>query len=188
MKLKSWLIYRAQQHAYHEYQQQCDEKYSLEIADVKTVLVQVKNRDLMFYTPEKAGAYSNTCRFLDSMNPAPINSNCFRKAKDIPRSQLHIIKSQRRSNTRIGFSPSSWFNGRMLEFYWSSGFSSLNVTLRYYNVVPRDSPIMELAREGDLAGVQLLLKNREASITDIDNLGLTVLDVRFTQHLVMQSI
>jgi len=47
---------------------------------------------------------------------------------------------------------------------------------------------MELAREGDLAGVQLLLKNREASITDIDNLGLTVLDVRFTQHLVMQSI
>ena len=64
----------------------------------------------------------------------------------------------------------------------------MNINLRYYNIVPDDSPIMRLASKGDLPGVRRLLNNCKASITDVNEWGRTILDVRLFIHLLIELI
>jgi len=185
MKLKYGLVHSVQQHAHNEYQHQLAETHAIELAEVKSALVQIKGGNATHLTTRVADASLSAYEPVGSGSPDLINNIFSSDAKHVSRRRPIGMKSHPRSKAQVGFSSSSWFNGRMLEFYWSSGFSSLNITLRYYNVVPGGSPIMVLAEKGNLGGVQSLLKNSKASITDIDNNGYTILDVRFPQNLVI---
>lgn len=55
--------------------------------------------------------------------------------------------------------------------------SGWTFTLRTYNVVDSNAPIMGLACCGDLAGMQQLFQTRQASPFDIDKDGITLLHV-----------
>jgi hypothetical protein len=53
-----------------------------------------------------------------------------------------------------------------------------NFSIQTYNILPSKSLIFELAGIGNVARIQDLFKNGEASPFDRDENGLTVLDVR----------
>jgi hypothetical protein len=50
-------------------------------------------------------------------------------------------------------------------------------TLRAYNIVPSDSPILEYVQQGNIGEVQKLFEKRKASPYDRDPYGFTLLDV-----------
>ncbi|KAF7924400.1 uncharacterized protein EAE98_007451 [Botrytis deweyae] len=60
---------------------------------------------------------------------------------------------------------------------YQQSISGWDFKLRIYNVVDYDAPIMELARVGDLAGMQQLFQTRQASPYDVNIYGETILHV-----------
>lgn len=53
-------------------------------------------------------------------------------------------------------------------------------TIRAYNILPRDAPAFRLAAQDDLAGLQALFQTQQATDFDRNELGETLLHVRFT--------
>jgi hypothetical protein len=92
----------------------------------------------------------------------------------------HVVTITPRRQRRIArLQPPTWLLsfGKTLEIYSLSGFSLIDIHLRVYNIVPMDSPIMLLAGDGDLHGVQEVFQQGKASPHDQDFRGWTLLDV-----------
>ncbi|TEY33027.1 hypothetical protein BOTCAL_0695g00040 [Botryotinia calthae] len=60
---------------------------------------------------------------------------------------------------------------------YRQSISGWTFTLRTYNVVDYDAPIVKMARHGDVAGMQQLFQTRQASLLDVDECGRTLLHV-----------
>jgi len=57
--------------------------------------------------------------------------------------------------------------------------SGWNNNLRTYNIIPSDSSVIKLAREGDVRGLLDLFAGGQASPFDVDEGGRSLLSVRF---------
>jgi hypothetical protein len=95
--------------------------------------------------------------------------------------------SKRELNLRLRFQTPKWLFGvtRAIELYENRANAGWNFNIQMYNVVPNDSPILTMAEEGDIQGMQHLFSTRQASPFDRSQRGRTVLDVR--RHHIGQS-
>lgn len=70
-----------------------------------------------------------------------------------------------------------WARRRVFEFLGYNAPSGWDAVIRVYNIVPCWSDIFIAAWNGDIAKVQRLFQDKEASPFDRDELGYTLLDV-----------
>jgi hypothetical protein len=73
---------------------------------------------------------------------------------------------------------------RAIEIYESRAAWGFNIYI--YNVVPNDSPIFSMAKNGDIVGIQQLFSAGRASPFDRNLSGETVLDVS-SRHIIMRT-
>jgi hypothetical protein len=69
-----------------------------------------------------------------------------------------------------------------------SGVFSLSPTLSFHAIVPDDSLIFELVRQGNVKGLVEELQNGRASLTDCDSHGRSLLGVRACHILLKKHI
>ena len=94
--------------------------------------------------------------------------------------QKSLFQSKRRIKLKARFQTPKWLFGvsRAIEIYDSQANSGWNFNIQIYNVVPAESPIFEMVRDGDIVGIQHLFSTRQASPFDREENGWTLLDVR----------
>ncbi|KAF7890527.1 hypothetical protein EAF00_008842 [Botryotinia globosa] len=88
------------------------------------------------------------------------------------RSTKSLSKHQKILNAKLRL---PFFSGVWELCAYQQSVSGWTFTLRTYNVVDSHAPIMEMARRGDVAGIQQLFQTRQASVFDVDQFGNTVL-------------
>jgi len=109
-------------------------------------------------------------------------SKSLRRTNDLKfNDQRFKILSKQSMELKARFSTPKWLFGlfRGVEIYESRACAGWNFSIRIYNVVSFKSPILEIAENGDVVGLQQLFSTRQASPFDRSESGWTVLDVRF---------
>jgi hypothetical protein len=87
--------------------------------------------------------------------------------------------AKRQLKLKARFQTPTWLFGvsRAIELYECRMHAGWNFNIQVYNVVPYDSQIFEMARSGDVIGIQDLFRTGQASPFNQDPHGFTVLDV-----------
>ncbi|TGO57569.1 hypothetical protein BCON_0064g00390 [Botryotinia convoluta] len=93
------------------------------------------------------------------------------------RSTRTLSKHQKILNAKLRL---PFFSGVWELCAYQQSTSRWAFTLRTYSIVDYSAPIMELARDGDVAGMQQLFQTRQASPFDVDKHGETLLHVGAT--------
>ncbi|THV53833.1 hypothetical protein BGAL_0041g00420 [Botrytis galanthina] len=88
------------------------------------------------------------------------------------RSAKSLSKHQKILNAKLRL---PFFSGVWELCAYQQSISGWTFTLRTYNVVDMNSPIMKMASEGNVAGMQQLFQSRRASLFDVDEFGYTIL-------------
>jgi len=70
-----------------------------------------------------------------------------------------------------------------LDVEFAKSRSGWNINLRTYNIIPSGSLVFGLAREGDVRGLLDLFAGGQASPFDVDEIGRSLLSVRFHCNL-----
>lgn len=83
---------------------------------------------------------------------------------------ISLIAEREISRTKISTS--------FLQKSTANGYFSLKPTLTFCAIIPDTSPIFTLARKGNLAGIINHVQQGQASLTDCDSKGRTLLNVR----------
>ena len=96
--------------------------------------------------------------------------------------QMSSFRSKRRKKLKARIQTPKWLFGvsRAIEIYESGATMGWTFNIQVYNVVPHGSPQFEIARYGDLVGIQHLFSTGQASPFDRDPWGYTLLDVSFS--------
>lgn len=87
--------------------------------------------------------------------------------------------AKRQLKLKARFQTPKWLFGvsRAIEIYEYQVHAGWKFNIQVYNVVPHNSPIFEMARNGDVIGIQDLFGAGKTSPFDRTRLGYTVLDV-----------
>ncbi len=72
----------------------------------------------------------------------------------------------------------AWLINRAWQIQASKAMCGWNFSLRTSNVIRRDSPVFDIARNGDIEDLKTLFSNGKASPFDCDENGWTILHVR----------
>ena len=81
------------------------------------------------------------------------------------------------NSSRVKIHPWRWLLAQAVEVSWTQGFGLSDFRLTTRNVVPETAPCFELAKRGDIKGLNDLLFMNEASIFDVDPDGYSLLHV-----------
>jgi hypothetical protein len=100
-------------------------------------------------------------------------------AQQIQNCRKYKRHSNRNLKLKALFQTPKWLFGvsRAIEICESRAASGWIFNIQTFNVVSVNSPIMKMARIGDVVGIQQLFSTRQASPFDRDEQGRTVLDV-----------
>jgi hypothetical protein len=95
--------------------------------------------------------------------------------------QNFVRVSKRQQKLKARFQAPKWLFcvSRAIEIYGRRLHAGWNFNIRVYNVVPYESPIFEMAINGDVIGIQDLFRTGQASPFDRTVSGCTILDVRY---------
>ena len=74
----------------------------------------------------------------------------------------------------------AWLVNRAWAFHAVKARNGWDCCFRQYNIIPRNSPVIEYARSGDVTGLRELLDKKLGSLWDCDDGGWTPLSVRDT--------
>ncbi|KAF8859458.1 hypothetical protein BDZ45DRAFT_801586 [Acephala macrosclerotiorum] len=134
-----------------------------------------------FSCPQRDPSVSNTRivelteEVVDTVQPQSLaESNC----KLQPGSRKSTVASIRQKAllARLRAPTLLWYHAKTMELYFSRAPSGWDFSIHLYNVVPSGSAIFDFAFEGDIEGIQRLLQEGKASLSDRTEFGGTVLD------------
>jgi len=114
----------------------------------------------------------------DNLNPE-MSLNPQRGSKVRATESSCVSKTKRRRHFAAQFRPPSWFTyaSRAWELFGYRTDFGWMFTLRTYNIVPSESPILQHVQRGDVEEIQRLFGERKASPFDRDPNDFTLLDV-----------
>ena len=97
--------------------------------------------------------------------------------------QMSCFRSKRRKKLKARIQSPKWLFGvsRAIEIYESGATAGWTFNIQVYNVVPYDSPQIEMAEFGDVVGIQHLFSTGQASPFDRGMHGNTLLDVSYSR-------
>ncbi|TGO54678.1 hypothetical protein BOTNAR_0261g00110 [Botryotinia narcissicola] len=109
-----------------------------------------------------------------SLNTTTSSSTSSGNTTSCSRSIKPLSKCQKILNAKLRL---PFFSGVWELCAYQQSVSGWTFTLRTYNIVEYYAPIMEMARDGDVTGMQQLFQTRQASLFDVDQFGGTLLHV-----------
>jgi hypothetical protein len=90
-------------------------------------------------------------------------------------SRLNLVTGK----TLFRMTTPEWLSSTICQLQMTQSIAGLNVFLRTYGVVPRDAPIFQACRRGDVLGMQRLFDSRLASPFDRNENGMSLWRVSF---------
>jgi hypothetical protein len=95
---------------------------------------------------------------------------------------MSSFHSKRRKKLKARIQTPKWLFGvsRAIEICESGATVGWTFNIQVYNVIPDDSPLFEMARAGDVVGIQHLFSTGQASPFDRSFDGYTLLDVSYS--------
>ncbi|TVY26033.1 hypothetical protein LHYA1_G005479 [Lachnellula hyalina] len=168
--------YRALHKQRHELHREWAELQQRQLDELRTSVTQSTDAVLSLHTTvgqQEKLASPSLC------NSRP--SHAATTSDSLERTATGVQKAQKRQQTILArLRGPRWIPlmSRVLEISGSKAPSGWDFSIRTYNVVPLDSPVMQFARRGELSKLQGLITEGKASLLDRSEYGETLLNVR----------
>ncbi|ATZ57632.1 hypothetical protein BCIN_15g01880 [Botrytis cinerea B05.10] len=147
---------------HHEQVRLATQQFS-EMVEIRNTLHSFNSAASIIETQRQASSSTKSLLIKSSENA----TSCSRSTKTLSKYQKIL-----NAKLRLPF-----FSGVWELCAYQQSISGWTFTLRTYNLVDNEAPIMEMARFGDVAGMQQLFQKRQASLLDVDIYGQTILHV-----------
>jgi len=180
---------RALQKERHELQRQWAELQERELSDLKASLSQSMDIILSLRTPPNPESLLP----LDDDSQPPntkIPKTAF-DSRSLGQSIARIEKAQARQKLFvIRLSAPRWLaiTSRVLEISGAKAPFGCDFSIRTYNIVSIDAPIMKYTRQDDVCQVKRLFSERRASLSDCTDYGLSILDVCVNPEIINSTL